>query len=273
MGMHPSELKQILGANSTAAENPEEEPDWEDRLNQVMQSRGRQSNLSFFAFTATPKGKTLELFGRKGSKGTPEAFCLYSMRQAIEEGFILDVVKNYTTYATYYKLVKAVEDDPNLPKKKAAKALAKFMSLAGHLPDHRQAVFSKLLDHLVVRPVRRLEVSQSEGFPVELKAMPQHMQGALGLQLLHQRRDQHRLQPRSVQGLHLLPQLRLGLGDEAAYLRRVESLLFVPLRVGAGLPAIAEQHLLHIGFEGALVGLAHPSVALSRAAHSGAVEK
>jgi len=95
----------------------------------VMQSRGRQPNLSFFAFTATPKGKTLELFGRTGTSGLPEAFHLYSMRQAIEEGFILDVVKNYTTYATYYRLVKAVEDDPNLPKKKAARALAKFMSL------------------------------------------------------------------------------------------------------------------------------------------------
>ena len=122
------ELKAILGA-AAKAENAEEEPDWEDRLNQVMQSRGKQPNLSFFAFTATPKGKTLELFGRKGASGLPEAFHLYSMRQAIEEGFILDVVKNYTTYATYYRLVKAVEDDPNLPKKKAARALAKFMSL------------------------------------------------------------------------------------------------------------------------------------------------
>ncbi|MBF0611879.1 MAG: type I restriction endonuclease subunit R [Magnetococcales bacterium] len=120
------ELKEILGAN-TDATNSEEEPDWEDRLNQVMQSRGRQPNLSFFAFTATPKGKTLELFGRPGTTGAPQPFHLYSMRQAIEEGFILDVVKNYTTYKTYFKLVKAVEDDPNLPKKKAARALAKFL--------------------------------------------------------------------------------------------------------------------------------------------------
>ena len=122
------ELKAILGAAAQAG-NDEDEPDWEDGLNQVIQSRGRQPNLSFFAFTATPKGKTLELFGRTGASGKPEAFHLYSMRQAIEEGFILDVVKNYTTYATYYRLVKAVEDDPNLPKKKAARALAKFMSL------------------------------------------------------------------------------------------------------------------------------------------------
>ena len=70
----------------------------------------------------------------------PEAFHLYTMRQAIEEGFILDVVKNYTTYATYYRLVKAVEDDPNLPKKKAARALAKFMSLHPHNIEQKTEV-------------------------------------------------------------------------------------------------------------------------------------
>jgi type I restriction enzyme, R subunit len=133
------ELKAILGG-STAANDDEDEPDWEDRLNQVMQSRGRQPNLSFFAFTATPKGKTLELFGRIGNSGLPEAFHLYSMRQAIEESFILDVVRNYTTYATYYRLVKAVEDDPNLPKKKGARALAKFMSLHPHNIEQKTEV-------------------------------------------------------------------------------------------------------------------------------------
>jgi type I restriction enzyme R subunit len=133
------ELKALLGVSAQAT-NEEDEPDWEDRLNQVIQSRARQPNLSFFAFTATPKGKTLELFGRIGASGMPEAFHLYSMRQAIEEGFILDVVKNYTTYATYYRLVKAVEDDPNLPKKKAARALAKFMSLHPHNIEQKTEV-------------------------------------------------------------------------------------------------------------------------------------
>ncbi len=133
------ELKAILGT-SAKAKNGEEEPDWEDRLNEVMQARGRQPNLSFFAFTATPKGKTLELFGRPGANGLPEAIHLYSMRQAIEEKFILDVVKNYTTYATYYRLVKAIEDDPNLPKKKAARALAKFMSLHPHNIEQKTEV-------------------------------------------------------------------------------------------------------------------------------------
>lgn len=132
------ELKAILGAG--AGDDAEGEADWEDRLNQVMASRGKQPNLSFFAFTATPKGKTLELFGRPGATGTPEAFHLYSMRQAIEEGFILDVLTNYTTYATYYKLLKAAEDDPNLPKKKAARALAKFMSLHPHNIEQKTEV-------------------------------------------------------------------------------------------------------------------------------------
>ena len=123
------ELKAILGATEDEDTDGEAAADWEDRLNQIMASRGRQPNLSFFAFTATPKGKTLELFGRPGANGTPEAFHLYSMRQAIEEGFILDVLASYTTYKTYYRLLKAVADDPDLPKKKAARALAKFMSL------------------------------------------------------------------------------------------------------------------------------------------------
>ncbi len=97
-----------------------------------MAKRGRQPNISFFAFTATPKYKTLEVFGTKGTDGKPHPFHLYSMRQAIEERFIHDVLKNYTTYKTYYRLVKAIEDDPQVSKSKAAKALARFMSLHPH---------------------------------------------------------------------------------------------------------------------------------------------
>ena len=132
------ELKAILG--TAPNEDPEGEADWEDRLNQIMASRGRQPNLSFFAFTATPKGKTLELFGRPNTNGTPSAFHLYSMRQAIEEKFILDVVANYTTYKTYYRLLTAEGDDPNLPRKKAARALAKFMSLHPHNIEQKTEV-------------------------------------------------------------------------------------------------------------------------------------
>ena len=97
-----------------------------------MGKRGRQPNLSFFAFTATPKYKTLEIFGRPGADGSPEPFHLYSMRQAIEEGFILDVLEHYTTYKTYYRIVKSIEDDPELDKRKAAVALARFVSLHPH---------------------------------------------------------------------------------------------------------------------------------------------
>jgi len=132
------ELKAILGA--AEMESEEGEADWEDRINQVMQSRGRQKNLSFFAFTATPKGKTIESFGNIGSSGKPEAFHIYSMRQAIEEKFILDVLTNYTTYTTYYRLLKAAEDDPELPKKKAARVLAKFMSLHPHNIEQKTEV-------------------------------------------------------------------------------------------------------------------------------------
>jgi len=133
------ELKAILGAGS--GENDDgEEADWEDCLNQVMASRARQSNVSFFAFTATPKGKTLELFGRTGASGKPEPVHLYSMRQAIEEEFILDVLQNYTTYATYWKLLKAVADDPSVPRKKAVRALTKFMSMHPHNIEQRTEI-------------------------------------------------------------------------------------------------------------------------------------
>lgn len=125
------ELKHILGAG-TNQDIDESEFDWEDGINKIMESRGKQKNLSFFAFTATPKGKTLELFGRKGKSGQPEAFHTYSMKQAIEEGFIFDVLKQYTTYKTYFKLVKSIEDDPSMQKKKAKKKLAKFVELHPH---------------------------------------------------------------------------------------------------------------------------------------------
>lgn len=142
------ELKAILGAQASP-ENGEEDMDWEDRLNQIMQSRGRQKNLSFFAFTATPKGKTLELFGRIGASGKPEAFHTYSMRQAIEEGFILDVLRNYTTYSTYFKFVKLVESDPNIPKKKGARALARFKELHPHnIEQKTEVMVEHFRDHI-----------------------------------------------------------------------------------------------------------------------------
>lgn len=102
--------------------------DEEDFIQEVIAKRGPQKNISLFAFTATPKPKTLEVFGIKDSQGKPKPFHLYSMRQAIEEGFILDVLKNYTTYETYYRFSKNIEDDPLLNKRKAARAIARFAS-------------------------------------------------------------------------------------------------------------------------------------------------
>ena len=114
------------------AQDPDE-PTHEDEIVRTMASRGKQKNLSFFAFTATPKAKTLEVFGRPNPSdpgGKPLPFHLYSMRQAIEEGFILDVLKNFTTYKAYYKLVqRSAERDPDVKKKEALIALARAMSL------------------------------------------------------------------------------------------------------------------------------------------------
>jgi len=129
------QMKEVLAARSleiAAQEESQEEETWEDRIAQVMASRGRQKNLCFFAFTATPKYKTLEIFGKEGPDGKPAPFHLYSMRQAIEERFILDVLENYTTYKRYYRLVKACEEDPRVPAKQAKSQLARFIEIHPH---------------------------------------------------------------------------------------------------------------------------------------------
>lgn len=136
-GEAATELKGVLAGSIIKRQAKEEADaqgltDSEEEILKTMAKRGRQPNISFFAFTATPKYKTLEVFGRPGPDGKPQPFHLYSMRQAIEERFILDVLKNYTTYKTYYRLIKAIEDDPEVSKSKAAKALARFMSLHPH---------------------------------------------------------------------------------------------------------------------------------------------
>jgi type I restriction enzyme R subunit len=136
-GEAAAELRGVL-ASAEIKEKAKEEakekelPDYEEEILKAMARRGRQPNISFFAFTATPKYKTLVTFGRVGTSGKPEPFHLYSMRQAIEEGFILDVLKNYMTYKTYYRLVKATQDDPKLDKRKAARALGRFISFHPH---------------------------------------------------------------------------------------------------------------------------------------------
>ncbi len=165
-------MKEVLSGKSleqAMAEEADAESDdtVEDEIRKTVMLRGHQKNLSFFAFTATPKAKTLEVFGATDpitGKATP--FHLYSMRQAIEEGFILDVLKGYTTYKTFFKLAKAIEDDPNLNKRKAKVAIARFMSLHPHnlaektrvMVEHFRQVVAKRINGrakaMVVTPSR-----------------------------------------------------------------------------------------------------------------------
>jgi len=137
-GESSKSLKAVLTSGSledaerdeSGAETPEEE--LENRILAEMETRGRLPNLSMFAFTATPKPKTLEIFGEKRSDGQFEAFSLYSMRQAIEEGFILDVLENYTTYQVYWRLLKTIEDDPRYDRQKATYLMKLFVELHPH---------------------------------------------------------------------------------------------------------------------------------------------
>lgn len=141
-----TELKRILNGDGIEAILAEQILDMEDDdlsdsakegLMREMLKRPRQPNLSFFAFTATPKFKTKVVFNEAGDDGK-SPFHLYSMRQAIEEGFIMDVLANYTTYTAYFGLIKKVENDPQVPQREAAKALARFLRM--HPVNIRQKV-------------------------------------------------------------------------------------------------------------------------------------
>ena len=116
----------------------------EDHITAEMQGRARVPNLSLFAFTATPKKKTLEIFGERQPDGSFAPHSLYSMRQAIEEGFILDVLENYTTYRSYWRLLKTIEDDPQVEQSKAKGLLKRLVELGEHAIDAKIAV---LVDH------------------------------------------------------------------------------------------------------------------------------
>ena len=107
----------------------EEEFDKEDKILKEMLSHGQHKNLSFFAFTATPKPQTLEMFGEEAEDGSFHPFHIYSMRQAIEEEFILDVLKNYMTYDTCFRIAKSMEDNPELPESRATKIIRKYQKL------------------------------------------------------------------------------------------------------------------------------------------------
>jgi type I restriction enzyme R subunit len=138
-GEAAKDMKAALGQGEAALEAAEEaefdaeREDDQDLLAKSVRARGPQRNLSFFAFTATPKARTLELFGTRNPETDRFApFHLYTMRQAIEEGFILDVLANYTTYDTYYRIEKAIVDDPEYPGSKAKASIARWVSLHPH---------------------------------------------------------------------------------------------------------------------------------------------
>jgi len=134
-GEAAKELRRVLGARPSEVDGDGDLPAdaVEEALARAVAARGRQENMSFFAFTATPKGKTLELFGRLDSgTGRHEPFHLYTMRQAIEEKFIHDVLASYTTYDTYFHLEKAIADDPAYETVKARRAIARFVNLHEH---------------------------------------------------------------------------------------------------------------------------------------------
>lgn len=107
----------------------ETDVDVEDIITDEIQRNGKQANVSMFAFTATPKPTTLQLFGRVNTQGQYEAFHIYSMKQAIEEGFILDVLQNYITYDTFFRLNKEIEDDPEMKTNDAKRQIARFVQL------------------------------------------------------------------------------------------------------------------------------------------------
>ena len=158
-GEASKKMKEVLAiktghalSQEDAEKSDENDYDLEDEINAEVEksckSRGQQQNISFFAFTATPKTKTLGVFGQLNVDGKPEPFHLYSMRQAIEEGFILDVLDNYTTYERYFKLTKAINEDPELNKKKAAKAIGRFVSLHPHELAQKTEVIIEHFRHI-----------------------------------------------------------------------------------------------------------------------------
>ena len=129
-------------------------PHADARKNEVRESmqRARQPNLSFFAFTATPKFKTIALFDELSPEGKAP-FHEYTMRQAIEEGFIMDVLRNYATYKRFFGLIKQIENDPDVPRRKAAKALTRYLELH---PHNIEQVVSVIIEHFRLHVMHEL---------------------------------------------------------------------------------------------------------------------
>ena len=147
-GQSAMKLKMALADTEEAlAEYAEFEGKAEDELDaendkfiQELITAGKHKNLSFYAFTATPKAKTLEIFGEEWPDGSFHPFHIYSMRQAIEEGFIMDVLANYTTYKTCYKIAKNIPDNPEVPSSKAMKLIRRYAELHPYNIQQKSAI-------------------------------------------------------------------------------------------------------------------------------------
>lgn len=141
-------------------ENENDKVIGEDLIRAIVKSRKLLPNASYFAFTATPKNKTLELFGESfeyDGKTKYRAFHLYSMKQAIEEGFIKDVLLNYTTYQSYYALLKKIEDDPEYEKIRAQKKLKAYVEGHDHAIKKKSGI---MIDHFLTHVVRKRKVGR-----------------------------------------------------------------------------------------------------------------
>jgi type I restriction enzyme R subunit len=135
----------------------ETEETTEDKINRLIEEQKMLTNASYFAFTATPKNKTSEIFGVKNPEdGKFYPFHSYSMRQAIEEEFILDVLQNYTTYNSYYKLLKKTEDDPKFDSKRAQKKLRKYVESHSHAIRQKTEI---MIDHFVDEVVKKKKIN------------------------------------------------------------------------------------------------------------------
>lgn len=157
-------MKHVLNLN-TEDDDEEEDITWEDAIEEQIRSRGRQPNISYFAFTATPKPKTLELFGVPKPDGTFSPFHSYTMKQAIQEGFIKDVLPNYVTYKTYFQIVKSITDDPNYDKVKATRLLKVFVEMHENTIEKKTTI---MLEHFLDNCLNEIPNTQGIG---QAKAM------------------------------------------------------------------------------------------------------
>lgn len=135
-GISAMKVKEALGDGG----DQDDEEDFQDKLARTMRAHGRHGNLSFFAFTATPKPSTLEVFGVKNEDGSYRAYHIYSMRQAIEEGFILNVLEHYATFDTYYRVAKSVEDDPIVGASEGRREITKYVRLHQYNISQKAAI-------------------------------------------------------------------------------------------------------------------------------------